>query len=89
MFLGDLIGILDARLCPVEGKYLFIMSGNSEESEATSLLVEHLKEVISLWTFCFWSKSLFMPCHVLLFVRNIFFKVSVILIGLFANSHQC
>ena len=48
MFLGDLIGILDARLCPVEGKYLFIMSGNSEESEATSLLVEHLKEVISL-----------------------------------------
>ena len=54
-------GILDARSCPMEEKYLFVMSGNSEELKETLLLVGHLREVLSLRTSCFRSKNLFMP----------------------------
>ena len=41
-------GILEARLCPIEEKYLFIMSGNPEGFCDTRLLLDHLKEIISL-----------------------------------------
>ena len=50
-------GILDARLYPIEEKYLFTMSGNSEELEETLFLVGHLKEFISLRTFRFRSEN--------------------------------
>ena len=41
-------GILEARLCPIEEKYSFIMSGNSEGFSDTRLVLGHLREIISL-----------------------------------------
>ena len=63
---------MEARLYPIEEKYLFIMSGNSAGFCDTRLLLGHLREIRSL------STLFFRPKRLLMFVK----------IHLFANSRE-
>ena len=65
------LGILEARLCPIDKKCLFMIFGNSEELYEIRSFPRHLSEVIFLRTFCFRPKRSFMPSHVfLMLVQN-------------------
>ena len=60
------LGILEARLCPIDEKYLFTTFGNSEELYEIRSFPGHLSKVTFLRTFCFQPKRSFMPSHVFL-----------------------
>ena len=55
------LGILEAKLCPIDEKYLFIILGNSKGLYETRSFPGHLREVIFLCTLRFPPKRLFMP----------------------------
>ena len=46
------LGILEARLCPIDEKYLFMIFGNSEKLSEIRSFPGHLSEVIFLRTVC-------------------------------------
>ena len=58
------LGILEARLCLIDEKYLFMILGNSEKLSEIRSFPGHLSEVIFLRTVCFRPKRSFMPSRV-------------------------